>query len=56
MTDEVRDKLRREILDAVARGIAPEARVQLDIGASGELLGRTKITVRDLMLALGIGP
>lgn len=49
-----RDKVRNEIEAALARGIVLDARVQLDIGLSGELFGTTNIRVRDLLEALGL--
>jgi hypothetical protein len=54
MSTEAREKVRAEIERALGRGIVLDALVQLDIGASGELMGRTKIRVRDLIEALGI--
>lgn len=52
MSTDAREKVRAEIEAAIARGVVLNARVQLDIGASGELFGRTSIRVRDLMEAL----
>ena len=52
MNEAVREKIRNEIEAALARGIVLDARVQLDIGLSGELFGLTNIRVRDLLEAL----
>lgn len=49
-----RDRVRSEIEAALGRGVALNARVQLDIGLSGELFGLTNIRVRDLLEALGL--